>query len=529
MKKADIILKNCMIYDGSGRKPYNGEILIEGERIKEIAPSIEISGAMEIDLSGLITAPGFIDMHRHADLVPYNLSGYTSELEQGITTVVNGNCGFSPFPFAEESRAEVVAFAQPILGDFPEEAEWSDFFQYKDFMEKIPKSVNMATLLGNGTLRTAYNGFRAEWKHDDTFNRILWKLDEIQQQGVLGLSLGLMYYPECCYKEDELLKLAKCVKEYENTITVHLRGEGAKACDSIQEIIRIAEKSGTHFHISHLKAAGRDNWGKTLERMLEYLYQARRDGVFITWDAYPYDAGSTTLVTLLPPWMQQGGEKELMQRLRNPELRRKTSKELKEKHKNWDNLVVSTGWERVVILQSETPEYRGRSVAELASCRRIEPEEMCFEILLQDKGKTSIAFFHMWEKDVDKVILLKDTAIISDTLYSPNGYEHPRGSGTYGKFIHKYALKERKLSLEQAIRKCSALPAEYLGIRERGQIKEGNFADIIAFDPVVFTDKSTYQNPNGKSEGIMYVFINGVEAVSKGKVIRKDAGKYLIR
>lgn len=524
------LLRNCLIYDGSGEKGYPGDILIRGERIAAIGPDIQAEACESIDMKHMAVAPGFIDIHRHADLQPFLQPDGTCELMQGITTMVSGNCGFSPFPLTKEQMTACKEFVQPLLGKLPEKAaEWTDFASFLQAIRNKKLNVNQGTLVGNGILRVSANGPGDGPVPDHKMVQIEERLREALQHGVFGLSMGLMYAPECYYSEEELDRICNVAAAYGAVITVHLRGEGNRADASIREVLRLCRSTGAHFHISHLKAAGRDNWGPPFEKILGLLTQARKERLPVSWDAYPYEAGSTTLTTLLPPWALEGGTDRILERLRDVRCRRRIIEDLGEKQSTWDNLVYTTGWDRVILLSGTKKEHRGKSIGELAQKCGIPPEEMCLDILLEDSCETGIAFFHMDERDVRKVISQKETAIISDSIYSEQGFTHPRSTGTYPLVIQEYVNGRGEFTLEEAVRKCTSLPAEYMGIRDRGRICAGYYADLIAFWPAGFVSRSTYENPDRLPVGMNYVFINGKLAVRQGKAVRLDAGKYLTK
>ncbi|MCU6736611.1 N-acyl-D-amino-acid deacylase family protein [Diplocloster agilis] len=524
------LLRNCRIYDGSGQGCYPGEILIREGRIAAIGRDIKAEACEVIDMKDMAVAPGFIDIHRHADLQPFHWPDSGCELMQGITTMISGNCGFSPFPLLEERMNACKEFVEPLLGRLPEKAvEWTDFDSFLQAIRKKELNVNQGTLVGNGILRVAVNGTGDGPVPDRKMRQIEERLKEALQHGAFGLSMGLMYAPECYYSEEELGRICKVAAAYGAVITVHLRGEGSMADASVREVLRLCRSTGAHFHISHLKAAGRDNWGPPFEKILDLLYEARLEGLPVTWDAYPYEAGSTTLTTLLPPWALAGGTEKILERLRDTRCRQRILADLGKRQSSWDNLVYATGWDRVTLLSGTKAAQIGKNIGELARENGVPPEEMCLDILLEDACETGIAFFHMDERDVRKVIGLKETAVISDSIYSQQGFTHPRSTGTYPKFIQEYVNVRKDFTMEETIRKCTSLPAEYMGIRDRGRICAGYYADIIAFRPEEFVSRSTYEKPGELPAGMKYVFVNGRPAVRQGNIVRLDAGRYLTK
>lgn len=524
----DHVIRGAELIDGSGSPRFRGDLAIKDGRIAAIAEKIDDAASVVIPAEGLVLCPGFIDVHRHADLAPFHFPEREMELQQGITTVLSGNCGFSPFPLTPEHRVESEGLLAPLLGPLPQTACWKDLDGYVDCLRETAMPVNMGTLVGNGAVRVAVAGQKAGPLSQKELVRACDLIGEALDQGAYGLSLGLMYVPENNYSTEELEMLCGVAAKHDAPVAVHLRGEGSLLIPSIDEMIKIAYKTGVHLHISHFKAAGRRNWG-SWRKALKDMRKARAEGLRITWDAYPYDAGSTSLLTLLPPWAQEGGIERVICRLQDPETREKIAAELRCEHPDWDNLVCSTGWDRVIISSSAEQGIVGRSIAELAAQSGKTPEDMAFELLIRERGATGMVFFHMSPDDMREIICQPETALISDTLYIPGANMHPRAYGSQARLIGRYARDEGWMSMEEAVRRCTALPAELFGLRDRGSLRVGHHADLVLFDPQKLIDRADYIHPTEPPDGIRLVFVNGKIAFREGKAQDLDAGEYLLR
>lgn len=522
----DFIIKGADLIDGEGGPARTADVGVQEGRIAAIGQLDGCSAKETILAEGLCLCPGFIDIHRHADLAPLNFPDSNLELAQGITTVISGNCGFSPFPYGGPHALEQKDFLEPLLGPLPQGSLWPDLSCYIDAVKaRLP--VNMGTLVGNGTVRVFSAGMHGGALSAAELKTMQKQISLALEQGAFGLSLGLMYVPENNFSTAELVSLCTIAGKAGVPITVHLRGEGAALISSVNEMIAIAQEAGVHLHLSHFKAAGRINWGHSWRTALKNIRKAMDTGVRITWDAYPYHAGSTSLITLLPPWVQDGGKDLLLTRLNRPDMVRRMEEELAAEQSGWDNLVCSTGWDSVMISSSTDQRLVGLTIKTIAEQWGISPVLAALRIVRQDLGNTSIVFFHMSPQDVKDIISQPETILISDALYLPGEIPHPRAYGAQARLIGTCARDEGWMSVEQAVSKCTWLPAQCFGICGRGLVREGFWADLLLFDRGKIKDRADYSSPRQLPDGIEAVWVNGRKAFEKGKVLCRNAGRYL--
>ena len=498
-------------------------VCIEDGRIAGLASDDAIDAAINVDAQGLLLLPGFIDMHRHADLAPFQ-SAPSIELPQGITTQVSGNCGFSPAPNTPGTFDALRAYAAPILGDMPEALRGHDMPAFLRAASARPLAVNTGYFVGNGALRICVKGFDPSPCSPYELAHIRALLDDALAQGALGLSLGLMYAPECYYGRDELLAIASVAARHHKPVVCHMRGEGKSVVHSVEEVIDLARQTGARMHISHLKAAGKNMWGGAVDEILARIDQARAQGLQITFDAYPYAAGSTTLTTLFPPEALSGGTQALLQRLRDPAQRRAIVASLRRERDDWDNLAATTGLDRIEVADSSVEGEIGRSIAGIAAGYGRDPFDFTAELLLREGGSVTIVEHHMDPADVDKILCRPECIVISDALYSAGGRAHPRKFGAFPRFLRRYVRERPMLSLEAAVAKITRMPADFLGLHERGRIDAGCAADLVLVDWDALTDRATYEQPHQQPEGIRAVWVNGKLAFANGELLSPDAG-----
>jgi N-acyl-D-amino-acid deacylase len=515
----DLLIKDARIADGTGNPWFWGEVAVRNGQIATVGRTRSRVGrsraAHTVDARGQVVAPGFIDGHTHSDLMVLDHPETEIKPRQGVTTEVVGNCGMSCAPFSPERLDLLKSYVEPILGPTGREWSWETFSGYLDAISGAGPSENVASFVGHGTLRIAVMGFEDRPASPSELDLMKALLREALEAGAVGLSLGLMYSPGAYATEEELSELCSVLPEHDGLLATHIRGEGNSLITSIEEVARVAERSGIPLHVSHLKAAGRSNWG-TVEQAMELLENARSRGLDATCDVYPYTAGSTTLTTLLPPWALEGGIPRLLARLADKATRRRIKEELRHEQENWDNLVASTGWRAVQIssvYHGPNPEIEGRDLVEIAELRGKAPADCAMDLLLEHEGKVSIVFFHMSESDVDEVVRWDRSLIASDSLHSGAAKPHPRLYGCFPRLFARYVREKKLLTLEEAVRKVTSFPAARFGLHGRGLIKPGHAADLIIFDPEEISDTATYEDPKQYPEGISHVFVNGAEVV----------------
>ena len=526
----DLVIKNGLIIDGSGKPGFFGDLGVKGDRIDLVRSEIALPVHRIIDATGWVVAPGFIDTHSHSDAIALIDPNECSKIDQGVTTECVGNCGLSLAPVNREYLSHLQKYISPFLGGIPVNWDWETIGQYLDRIKN--PSRNIAALVGHGTVRIAAMGLENRGPTSHELEKMKDLISESLDQGAFGLSSGLIYPPGLFAETDELIELCKTVANRGGIYSTHIRGESDTLFEAVSEAIQIGEESGVSVLISHHKAGGKKNWGK-IKKTLEMVERARAQGIDVHLDQYPYNAGSTTLGSILPPWVHEGGLDQALERLKDPQVRSRIKKEMEQGIKGWENFVEFAGWESIVIAFCEKEkELEGKSILQIANARGREPAETAFDILLEEAGKVVMIVYAMSEDDV-RTVMKHPLVMIGTDGIPTSGKPHPRAYGTYPRILGKYVREEKILSLEEAIRKMTGLPAQKLGLKGRGIIEEGKIADLIIFNPSTIREKSTYLNPHEKPEGIEYVLIGGSIVVErtrlldsqKGQVIRKGLEK----
>jgi N-acyl-D-amino-acid deacylase len=534
----DLVIRGGKIIDGIGNPWFRGDVAVEDGRIVEIS-RLRLSGAERtIEADGLIVCPGFIDMHSHSDLSVFFNPKLESSIRQGITTSVVGNCGLSLAPINPERKALLIKEASSILPICEKlRIDWTGFDEYLSKLEKTEISKNLAPLVGHGTVRIAVMGLENRDPTCEEMAEMKRLVAEAMEAGAFGLSSGLIYSPGVFSKTDELVELCKVVAKYGGIYASHIRSERARLIEAVKEAISIGEKAGVPVQISHHKAAGRHSWGRTTET-LRLMEEARARGVDVTCDQYPYRAGMTSLSTLLPPWVHEGGVDEMLKRLRSPEDRERIRKEIKQLSAEWENLAADCGWENIYVSSVRSERNRhleGRSMAEIAEIRGEDEFTALCNLLVEEEGRAAMVIFIMDEQDIRRVMKSRLQMFGTDSWASAPfgdlrfGKPHPRFYGTYPRVLGRYVRDEKVLTLEEAVRKMTSFPAQKLGLTDRGLLKPGMWADIVVFDPEKIRDTATYSDPHRYSEGIECVIVNGEIVIEKEEHIGVSAGKVLRR
>ncbi len=521
----DLLLKNGRIVDGSGNPWYSGDVGIKDGAIAAVGRIDEEAGRV-IDIGSAVIAPGFIDGHCHSDLMLIDHPYSEIKLRQGVTAEVVGNCGLAPAPFVRGKAQLLQTYVQPVLGSTAWEWPWETVGQYMERLAIARPSEHVASYVAHGALRIAVMGFDNRPASPAEIAEMKQMLEEGLQAGAIGLSIGLLYAPGSYTSREELAELCRVLPKYGGLLSAHIRGEGNNLLPSVKEAIWIAERAGIPLHISHLKAAGRINWGKVHDA-LELVEEARARGMDVTVDVYPYNAGSTTLTTVLPPWVLEGGIEAALAACREPALRRRIKEELGREQKDWDNLVCSTGWGSVVLSAVHTEANKpleGKSIAEAAELRGTHPVDCMLDLLLEEDGQIAIVYFHMADDDVRQVVAYDKSLIASDSLNCEIGKPHPRTYGTFPRLFAKYVREDKVLSLEQAVRKVTSFPVRRFKLGRRGLIVPGYAADLTVFDPGTIRDTATYADPRQYPSGISHVVVGGHLTLEHGVHTRKREG-----
>jgi N-acyl-D-amino-acid deacylase len=525
----DIVLKNGFVVDGTSNPWFKADVGIEDGRISDIGKLSSSKSRETLDARGLVVAPGFIDMHAHSDFSLLINPLAESKVKQGVTTEVVGNCGSSAAPLNDFLKEETRK-TMPVLQEAKLKLDWSSMDEYLKRLERNGVALNVVPLVGNGNIRALVMAYDSRRPSKSELEKMKEILAETTEQGAFGLSSGLIYPPSCYADTDELIELCKVVAKYGGIYTSHIRGEGKTLFESIREAIEIGRKAGVPIEISHHKASGMSNWGK-VKQTLKMIGEARSTGVDVTCDVYPYLAGSTGLDALLPTYAWEGGVEKLVERLKNPEIRNRLKQEMKE---GQSNLFRAGYWGTIMISYCKGHrEYEGKTIAEIAQQKRIDPLDFVFDLLIEEKASVMIVLFTMCEKDMRAVLKHSVSMIGSDSSATApygvlgKGKPHPRTYGTFPRVLGEYVRRKKLLTFENAIRKMTSFPAQKLRLKDRGLVRKGMWADITVFNPEKIADKATYAEPHQYAVGIKYVIVNGKVVVTKGKHTRELPGKAL--
>lgn len=524
----DTILKNGRIVDGTGNPWYKGNIGIKNNKIVQL-DSGEYDAHQIIDVNGNFIAPGFIDGHCHSDLMVLDFPESEIKLHQGVTTEVVGNCGLAPAPVNPLNREDLQRYVEPVLGKANKEWLWQSIEEYFTTLDQELISENTASYVAHGSVRIAVMGFANRKPTKQEMEEMKHIVEEGMKAGAIGLSIGLLYAPGSYSTKEEIAELCKVVAKYDGLFATHIRGEGNNLLPSIKEVIWIAEQSGVALHISHLKAAGKRNWGQVDDAM-NLIEDCRARGMDVTCDVYPYSAGSTMLTTIFPPWSLEGGIAKVLEGLKDSKFRQQVKEELLAEQDTWDNLVLSTGWDNVIIASIHNPllkSYEGKSILAIGESLGKDPIDTAFDLLLQENGNIGIVYFHMDEKDVVNIMKYRNSLIASDSLTCYTGKPHPRLYGTFPRVIEKYVKKDRILTLEEAVRKMSSFPAKRFNLKNRGLIADSYSADLTVFDFEQVREMSTYEDPKQLPKGIEYVFVNGKLTIDQDHHTQEKNGCFL--
>ncbi|MCX8184712.1 MAG: D-aminoacylase [Sulfolobales archaeon] len=522
----DIVIKSGVVVDGSGSPPFKADIGILGDEIKSIGDLSGEKAERVINASGLIVSPGFIDMHNHSDITIFEVPTADNYILQGVTTLVTGSCGSSPAPLTDVNFDEAVKW---VKREHPEvEVKWRSFGEYVKALSELRPAVNIAPQVGHGTIRAAALGFGPEKPSDRDIQLMKELAREAMEAGAFGVSTGLIYVPGTFASTEEIVEIAKVAASYGGMYSTHMRNEGIGLLDSVFEAISIGLRAGISVEISHLKASGRPSWGKVLTA-LKIIEDYASRGYDISADAYPYIAASTSLMTLLPRDMRGASSEEIMKKLRESNTVSRLKERLgeavfEERYISWSDIMIS--------YSPKHREFEGARLDKIAESMGVDPIEAVVRILLDDELATGMVTFTMREEDVRAVISHPLVAIGSDGSVGRFGVgkPHPRRYGTFPRVIAKYVREEKVLSLQEAIRKMTSLPARKLRLWNRGLIRPGFKADLVVFNYYGIEDTSTYENPHSYPKGIKYVIVNGKIAVDSGKLDpHVRAGKALRR
>ncbi|MBI3112862.1 MAG: D-aminoacylase [Ignavibacteriales bacterium] len=521
VKEYDVVIRNGTLYDGSGTAPTVGDLAINGDRIEAIGKWENVRGKTEIDATGLAVAPGFINMLSWATESLIEDGKSQSDIRQGVTLEVFGE-GWSMGPLNDAMKKEMVE----QQGDIKFPVEWTTLGEYLDYLEKRSIATNVASFVGATTVRIHELGFEDRPPNPEELERMRGLVKQAMEEGALGVGSSLIYAPAFYAKTPELIELCKVAASYGGTYISHMRSEGNRLLEAVDELIVIAREANIPAEIYHLKAAGQPNWGK-MDAVIQKVDAARAQGLKITADMYTYTAGATGLDAAMPPWVQEGGLKEWIKRLKDPAIRVRVKREMTTPTDAWENLYLAAGSAKNVLLvgfkQDSLKYLTGKSLAEVAALRGKSVEETAMDLVIDDDTRVGTVYFLMSEENVAKQIALPWVGFGSDAeSLAPEGAflksnPHPRGYGNFARLLGKYVREEKIIPLEEAVRRLTTLPAGNLGIKERGALVPGYYADVVVFDPNMIADHATFDKPHQYATGMVHVFVNGKQVLKEGE------------
>lgn len=532
----DILIRNGLVIDGTGRASRRADIGIRDGQIVAIGKLDAATAATVVDATGRVVAPGFIDIHSHSDFVLAD-EGHGRTLSpfaaQGITTLVTGNCGYSPAPINPRTRAQLESYTTFLrAGDLP--TGWTTFGEYLGVLDRQGVMFNVVPLVAHGALRIHEVGFEGRFLTDQEQRGQRRLLRQALEEGAFGLSSGLLYAPGIFAPPEEIEDLASELKDFDAIYTSHIRGSSETLLDATAEVLRVGEVNGVAAQHSHLEAFGRANW-PSLERVFQLHAEARARGVDAGFDVIPYIAANTTLLAIFPPWALAGGVDGLLARLRDPQERARIRRSIAEDIPSWPcwtpggwphNLVEATGWDNVSVIWVEGEANRGlegRSLTSIAQEQGRDPFDVAADLVLEETGHVMALYFGVSgveheEAWLETALAQPHAAIETDAILTGRGRPHPAAYGAFPRVLGHFVRERHLFSLEEAVRKMTSLPASRVGLRRRGQIQEGWHADLVVFDPATVDDRTTYLQPDTPPVGIEHVLVNGQFVVHAGVV-----------
>ena len=526
----DVLIRGGTVYDGNGGAPFVGDVAIEDDRIVYVGPKAPGTAARTVDAKGLAVSPGFINMLSWATesllVDPRGLS----DLRQGVTLEVMGE-GWSMGPLSDEMKTLAVQ----RQGDIKYPIQWTTLGEYLGFLERKGIAPNVASFVGATTVRQNVLGEKDVDPNPDQLRRMRGLVREAMQEGALGVGSSLIYPPAAFAETDELVNLVEEAGKCGGMYISHMRSEGDRLLESVDELIEIARRSGAPAEIYHLKQAGRGNWNK-LDQVIAKVEAARAEGLRITADMYTYTAGGTNLAASMPPWVQDGGTEAMLERLRDPAIVARVKREMLQPGKDWENLYFHAGPEGVLLASLTEPSLKpliGRTIAEAARIRGVTPEQLVIDLTLADQGRGGALYFLMSEDNVRRQTAIPWMSFGSDAeAAAPEGVflkssTHPRAYGNFARLLGKYIRDGKTAPLADAVRRLTSLPAQNLGLKDRGMLRAGMIADVVLFDPATIGDRATFEKPMQFATGVSDVFVNGTQVLQGGEPTGATPGRFV--
>jgi N-acyl-D-amino-acid deacylase len=526
----DVIVRGGDVYDGTGRPPVRGDVGIVGDRIAAIGNLKGATATTTIDAKGLAVAPGFINMLSHSEVSLIVDGRSLGEIKQGITTQIFGE--FSMGPLNEDMKRRIVANQGEVKFDI----QWTTLAEYLTWLEKHGISQNVASFIGAQTVREYVIGLADKPPTPDQLEKMRELVQREMEAGALGITTALIYPPAFYAKTEELIELCKVAAKYKGKYSAHMRSEGNQLIEAIQETIRISREAGLPAEIYHLKASGEPNWPK-MAQAIALIEDARRKGLKITADMYTYPAGGTGLDASMPPWVFDGGQEAAYKRLQDPATRSKIAAEIRTPTNAWENLYLLAGSpDKMLLLGFKSEALKplsGKTLAEVARMRGKDPVETIMDLVLEDRSRIGTIYFLMSEENIKKQIRQPWVSFGSDgSSMAPEGVfrkssAHPRSYGNFARLLGKYVREEKIITVTEAVRRLSGLPAMTLGLDHRGLLKRGMFADVVVFDPATIADRATFEQPHQYSVGVKHVLVNGAHVLKNGEHTGAKPGRAL--
>ncbi|HEX5080969.1 MAG TPA: D-aminoacylase [Blastocatellia bacterium] len=527
----DTIIKNGVVYDGTGGAPRRADIGMKGDRVAAVGDLKSATAATVIDASGLAVSPGFINMLSWAveDLIVDGRS--LGDIKQGVTTEIFGE-GDSMGPLNDEMKRRRKA----DQGDLKFDIEWTTLADYLQYLEKRGVSANMASYIGATTIREYVVGLEDRKATPEQMDQMRELVRREMESGALGIGSSLIYAPAFYAPTEELIEMCKVAAKYKGKYISHMRSEGNRLIEAVDELLRIAREAEIPAEIYHLKAAGKSNWRK-MDQVIAVVEKARGEGLKITADMYTYPAGATGLDAAMPPWVLDGGYEAAFKRLRDAETRKKIAEEIRTPSDKWENLLLAAGSpDRVILVgfkNESLKKYTGKTLAEVAKLRNEDYTDTIMNLVLEDQSRVGTVYFMMSEENIRKQIKLPWVSFGSDAGSMPaegvflKSSTHPRAYGNFARLLGKYVREEKVIPLEEAVHRLTGLPATNLELDRRGFLKEGYFADVVVFDPKTVADIATFEKPHQLAAGVKHVFVNGAQVLKDGEHTGAKPGRAL--
>jgi len=529
----DTILRHGTVYDGTGAAPITADVAIKGDTVAAIGDLSKARGKVEIDVTGLAVTPGFINMLSWSTETLIEDGKSQGEIRQGVTLEIMGE-GESMGPWSDSLKA----YNKANQGDIKYDIQWTTLREYLDFLQRKGIATNVGSFVGATTIRENVIGFDDRPPTAAELDSMRALVKQAMEEGAFGVGSSLIYAPAFYASTDELVELCKVAAPYGGMYISHMRSEGNRLLEAVDELIQISARAGIPAEIYHIKAAGNANWPK-MDEVIQKVDSARAAGHRITADMYTYPAGATGLDASMPPWVQEGGLPEWIKRLKDPAIRAKVAREMKTPTDKWESLYLAAGSpDRILLVAFKEDSLKpltGKTLAEVAKMRGKSPEETAMDLVVQDGSRIGTVYFLMSEDNIRKEVVLPWVSFGSDAeSEAPEGVflksnPHPRAYGNFARVLAKYTRDEKLMPMAEAIRKLSGLPAANLGLKHRGNLKPGYFADIAVFDPAKIQDHATFDKPHQYATGMVHVFVNGTQVLKDGEHTGALPGRVVVR